>query len=207
MKVFVLGGSEGLGEYVLKELDAKGHEAVTMAETENRAEELKMHGADEVTLSQDEGFARAITGSGAIIHIAGASPGAGENQDTLVDYDAVITSLEEAERQGIERIVYLSPVRIDESEESKETGGKHRPEEWVQKSRFTYTVIRTVKTVSKPGNGTIEVGEAVDADSDEVPFEDVAAVLVEALDNENTFNRAFEVVAGETAIREALDSL
>ncbi|WP_342387535.1 NAD(P)H-binding protein [Salinicoccus bachuensis] len=207
MKVFVFGGSEAVGEHVLKALDAKGHEAVTMAEAENRAEELKMLGAVEVVISKDEGFERAITGASAVIYIAGASPGAGENQATLVDHDAVIDALEEAQQQKVERIVYLSPVRMDESQESKKTGGKHKPEEWITKSRFTYTIVRTTKTVSKPGNGSIKAGETVDADSGEVPYEDVAAVLVEALGNENTFNRAFEMTAGETAIKDALDAL
>ncbi|WP_031546316.1 NAD(P)H-binding protein [Salinicoccus luteus] len=207
MKVFVFGGSEGLGEHVLKALDAKGHEVVTVAEAENRAEELKMIGADEVIISKDEGVGKGAAGVDAIIYIAGASQGAGENQGTLVDHEAVIESLEAAQREKVERIVYLSPVRLDESEESKKTGGKHKPEEWIKKSAFSYTVIRTVKTVSKPGNGTIEAGETVDADSDEIPHEDVAAVLVGALGNKHTFNRAFEVAQGKTEIEEALSSL
>lgn len=47
MKVFLFGGSEELGEYVLKQLAERGHETVTVAENKNRAEELKMFGAAE----------------------------------------------------------------------------------------------------------------------------------------------------------------
>lgn len=41
MKVFVYGGSEKLGEHILQQLDEKRHEAVTIAETDNRAEALE----------------------------------------------------------------------------------------------------------------------------------------------------------------------
>ncbi|WP_411842475.1 NAD(P)H-binding protein [Salinicoccus sp. HZC-1] len=207
MKVFVFGGNEGAGEHVLKKLAEKDHEIVTIAETENRAEELKMLGATDVIISKDKGIASAIEGSEAIIYMAGSSLGAGEDQETLVDYGTVRKSLEEAQRQKIERVVYLSPVRTDESEESKETGEKDEPEEWIKKNELVYTVIRTAKRVSKPGKGMITAEETIAAGNDEIPYEDVAAVLVEALDNQNTFKKAFDITAGDTSIKEALDSL
>lgn len=207
MKVFVFGGSESVGEHVLKQLAAKGHEAVTIAETENRAEELKMLGATDVIISKDESFSSAIVDSRAIIYIAGSSFGAGEDQDVLVDYEAVKKSLEEAQRKKIGRIVYLSPVRMDESQESKETGAKDKPEEWIKKSQLVYTVIRTAKRVSKPGKGMITAEETITADNEGIPSEDVAAALVESLDNQNTFKKAFEITAGNISVKEALDSL
>jgi len=76
MRICVFGGSEAVGEHVIKQLAAKGHEPVTMAETENKAEELKMLGAAEVIISKnDESFNSAIDGSEAIIYIAGSSFG------------------------------------------------------------------------------------------------------------------------------------
>ncbi len=208
MKVFVFGGSEGVGEHVLKQLAAQGHETVTLAETENRAEELEMLGATNVILSKkSEGYSKAIGSSDAVIYIAGSNFGAGEDQEVLVDHEAVIGSLEEAQRQKIERIIYLSPVRQDESQESKKTGEKHKPEEWIKESRLVYTVIRSVKRVNKPGKATIKAAEKIAAGSDEMPKEDVAAVLVEALSNKNTFNKAFEITEGKNSIKEALDSL
>ena len=44
MKVFVYGGSERLGEHILKRLYKKGYEAVTVVETDNRAEVLEQLG-------------------------------------------------------------------------------------------------------------------------------------------------------------------
>ncbi|CAM2834569.1 NAD(P)H-binding protein [Salinicoccus roseus] len=207
MKVCVFGGNEDVGGYILKQLNAAGYEAVTMAETENSAEELKMLGAAEVIISEAGDFSRAFAGADAIIYIAGASINAAESQDALVDHDAVSAALEEAEREKVGRFVYLSAVRMDEPEETKKTGGKHKPEEWMEESGLNYTVIRTSKAVSKPGKGTIEAAETVDGVDAEVPYEDIAAAIVESLDNKNTFRKTFEMTAGETGIKVALDDL
>ena len=51
MKVFVYGGSERLGDHILKQLDEKGHEAVTVTETDNRAEALDEIGTTEVIIA------------------------------------------------------------------------------------------------------------------------------------------------------------
>ncbi|WP_462421313.1 NAD(P)H-binding protein [Salinicoccus sp. Marseille-QA3877] len=207
MKVFVYGGSERLGDHILKQLDEKGHEAVTVAETDNRAEALGQIGTTEVIIEGKDSFTKALDDVDAIIYIAGASPGTGDDQDALVDADTVVKSLEEAEQQGIERIVYLSPVHLDESDESKKTGGKDQPEEWIKESGFDYTVIRSVKRVSKPGHGKIDITDSADEDNDEIPYEDVAAVLVEALDNKNTLKKTFGMTKGKTSIKEALKDL
>src|SRR5699024_9985919 len=207
MKVFVYGGSERLGDHILKQLDEKGHEAVTVAETDNRAEALGQIGTTEVIIEGKDSFTKALDDVDAIIYIAGASPGTGDDQDALVDADTVVKSLEEAEQQGIERIVYLSPVHLDESDESKKTGGKDQPEEWIKESGFDYTVIRSVKRVSKPGHGKIDITDSADEDNDDIPYEDVAAVLVEALDNKNTLKKTFGMTKGKTSIKEALKDL
>lgn len=207
MKVFVYGGSETLGEYILKQLDEKAHEAVTIARTENRAEALEQLGAVEVLTAGEGSFTRALDEADAVIYITGASPGAGEDQDALVDHEAVVASLKKAQEQGIKRIIYLSPVRLDESGESKKTGGKDEPEKWIEDSGFDYTVIRSVKRVGKPGHGKIDITDSTDEGNDEIPYEDVAAVLVEVLENRNTIRRTFGVVSGETAINEALEAL
>lgn len=208
MRICVFGGSEAVGEHVIKQLAAKGYQSVTMAETENNAEELKMLGAADVIISKDdESFNSAIDGSEAIIYIAGSSFGSGEDQNILVDYEAVIRSLERAQQQKIERVIYLSPIRVDESEESKETGEKKKSEEWLKKKQLVYTIVHTVKTVGKPGNGMIKAAETINAEDEEIPYEDVAGVLVEALDNQNTYKKTFEITKGDSSIKEALDSL
>src|SRR5699024_11426462 len=97
MKVFVYGGSERLGDHILKQLDEKGHEAVTVTETDNRAEALDEIGTTEVIIAGDDSFTRALDDADAIIYIACASHGTGDDQDAMVDADTVVNYLDVAE--------------------------------------------------------------------------------------------------------------
>ena len=98
-------------------------------------------------------------------------------------------------------------MRPDESEESKETGAKDEPEEMIRRSGLEYTVIRPAKSASKPATGTITAAPSISDAQGEIPFEDVAAVLVEAMNNEAAANHSFEIAPGTTAIAEALHAL
>lgn len=207
MRVFVFGGGGDVGEHILRQLAERGHESVTMAETQNRAEELRMLGASEVVVTKEKEFSGVLKGCEAIVYIAGANPIAGENKNILVDHQAVIRSVEAAQQENIRRFIYVSPVHPDESDESKETGGKEQPEELVKRSGFIYTVIRPSNSVSKPGKGNIAISPADSGIDDEIPYEDVAAVVVEALESQEAFNQSFGIAAGETPIKEAFRSL
>lgn len=207
MKVFVFGGGGDVGEHVLRQLAERGHESITMAETQNRAEELQMLGASKVVVTKEKEFSGVLTGCDAIIYIAGANPIAGENKNILVDHQAVILSVEAARQENIERFIYVSPIHPDESAESKETGGKEQPEELIKQSGFVYTVIRPSNSISKPGKGTIAISSDESGEDDEIPFEDVAAVVVEAIVSQEVFNRSFGITAGDTPIQEAFQSL
>ncbi len=207
MKVFVFGSGGAIGGHVLKQLASRGDEALTIAETEIRAEELEMLGASEVIVSAEKDFSGLLAGCDAVIYIARDNPIAGENKNMLVDHRAAIRAVEEAVRQNIKRFVYLSPVRPDESEESKETGAKDEPDELIIQSGLVYTVIRPSKSEAKPGTGKITAALSVGEANGEIPFEDVAAVLVESITNEAAANRAFEIAPGTTEIRKALQNL
>ena len=204
MKVFVFGGGGDVGEYLLRKLAAENHEAITIAETENRAEELKMIGAADVCVTKDYDFVEAISGCEAIIYIAGANPTAGENRNVLVDKKAVARAMKEARKQGIERVIYLSPARVDESAESQETGGKKIPEDLIKLDGFTYTVVYSSRGVHKPGKGLIDIITSPSKKVMEIPYEDIAAVLVQSLTNKATYNKTLKIVAGNMPIEHAL---
>lgn len=207
MKVFVFGGGGDVGEHVLRQLAERGHESVTMAETKNRAEELEMLGASKVVVTKEKEFSGVLAGCDAVIYIAGANPIAGENKNILVDHQAVIRSVEAAQQEDVKRFIYLSPVHPDESAESKETGGKEQPEELIKRSGFVFTVIRPSNSIGKPGKGTISVSSADSGGDEELPYEDVASVVVEAIDSQEVFNQSFGIAAGDTPIKEAFQSL
>jgi hypothetical protein len=61
--------------------------------------------------------------------------------------------------------------------------------------------------VDKPGIGKVEAGPSIVHDKGEIPKEDIASVLVIALDTKEVFNKTFHVTSGEILIDEALQRL
>jgi uncharacterized protein YbjT (DUF2867 family) len=76
----------------------------------------------------------------------------------------------------------------------------------VEASGLDYTVVRPGRLTDDAGSGRIEVAATL-ARGREIPREDVAATLVACLDEPATIGKAFDVLAGETPIAQALRSL
>ena len=80
---------------------------------------------------------------------------------------------------------------------------KARADERLQESGLDYTIIRPGSLTEDEGTGAIEAAEKLGRRG-EIPREDVASTFAAALEDENTYHKTFEILAGETPIREAL---
>lgn len=207
MKVLVLGGGGNVGEFVLKKLADKGHEPVSIAQTENRAEEMrKLCSIEVIVANEKEEITDAFVGCEAIIYLTGSNPIAGEERDILVDYNSVVETIEEAKRRGIKRFIYLSAVRVDESDKSKTTGAKNEPEKLFVQEDLHYTIVRSSLATNIPGEGTIKAANSI-KEVGKLSNEDLASVLVEILDSESLYKREIEITGGETPIGKAMNDL
>ena len=83
---------------------------------------------------------------------------------------------------------------------------KSRADERLKSSSLDYTIIRPGGLTEDGGKGTIEAAEKLGRRG-EIPREDVARTFADALENDNTFHKTFEILSGETPIPEALGRL
>jgi uncharacterized protein YbjT (DUF2867 family) len=209
MKVLVIGTDDLAGEHVVKLLAEKQHQAVAMASSENRAEELKRLGATEVVQTNENEISGAFSRCDAVIYLGGASPRTGESKPILIDHQLVVSSIQSAVKHGVERFVLLSALSGEESDTSGTgtIGSKQMPEELLRQEDLAYTIIRPSTPVDKPGKGKVAVSETLTTEEGEIPKEDLASVLVEALEAEKTIGKTITVTAGETPIGQALTEL
>jgi uncharacterized protein YbjT (DUF2867 family) len=77
----------------------------------------------------------------------------------------------------------------------------------LRQENLAYSIIRPSTPVDKPGKGKVAVAETLTAEEGEIPKEDIASVLVEALEAEKTIGKTITVTAGETPIGQALTEL
>ena len=82
---------------------------------------------------------------------------------------------------------------------------KHDADAALEAAGLDHTIVRPGMLTDDPAKGTVSAGP--DVERDEVPREDVAAVLAEVLRADNTIGKTFVVVQGQTPIAEAVAAI
>ena len=83
---------------------------------------------------------------------------------------------------------------------------KARADERLQESDLDYTIIRPGGLTNEAGTGRIEAAESLGRRG-EIPRDDVARTLAEALEMRTTYYKTFEILAGDAPIREVLERI
>jgi uncharacterized protein YbjT (DUF2867 family) len=157
------------------------------------------------------GIGEAVEGCDAIVFAAGAGPGSGDARKETMDYGGAAKLVEAAEGRGVRRYLMLSAMGASEPEGGSEgmhpyLRAKARADERLEGSSLDYTVIRPGSLTEDQGTGNIEAAEKLGRRG-EIPREDVARTFADALEDENTYHKTFEILSGDTPIREALAQL
>lgn len=214
MKVLLIGANGKVGRQVAGML--QGHERHTvraMVRKPEQWEALRNKGIEAV-LADLEGtvdeIAEAARGCDAIVFSAGSGGHTGPDKTLLVDLDGAVKAMEAAEKIGIKRFVIVSTFQAHNRENWPEDlkpyyVAKHYADRMLMNSGLNYTIIRPGYLRDVKGTGLVTAAENLKGGS--IPREDVARTIVQTLDEPNTYRKAFDLMAGDTPIAEALKSL
>jgi uncharacterized protein YbjT (DUF2867 family) len=192
-----------------------GHEVRGLVRKEEQTDDVAADGAEPVVVDLESEevageIGRAVEGCDAIVFAAGAGPGSGAERKETMDYGGAAKLVEAAEERGVRRYLMLSSMGADDPEGGTEAmrpylRAKARADERLKSSSLDYTIIRPGSLTEDGGRGTIDA--AVKLGQGEIPREDVARTFADALENDNTYHKTFEILSGETPIPEALGRL
>jgi uncharacterized protein YbjT (DUF2867 family) len=208
MDVVVAGGHGQVGIRLLELLAASGHRARGLIRNPDHAPDLERIGAEPVVCDIEalDDISEFCEGADAVVFAAGAGPGSGAERKRTVDYGGAVKLME----AGIRRYVMVSAIAAD------------RPDEWSDEMRPYYeakadadrrlldsgldhTIVRPGGLTNGPGTGRVTLGTGIERGN--VPRDDVAAVLLAALETPSTVGKVFELVSGETPVEEAVRGL
>ncbi|MEO2210176.1 Uncharacterized conserved protein YbjT, contains NAD(P)-binding and DUF2867 domains [Paenibacillus sp. CF095] len=214
MNVLVIGANGQIGKFVVEQLAQEGkHKVTALIRKPEQAGTLKELGAD-VVIGDLEGsvedLAEAMKDHNAIVFTAGSGGSTGQDKTLLIDLDGAVKTMEAAEQQGISRYILVSAYGADQREKWSESikpyyVAKHYADRVLFASDLNYTIIRPGGLKNEPGTGKIAVG--TDLEPGSIPREDVARVIVASLQEEKTYRMAFDLIAGEHPVEDALGKL
>ncbi|MGB3682940.1 MAG: SDR family oxidoreductase [Rubrobacteraceae bacterium] len=216
MKVLVAGANGQTARQLVRMLVEDGHEARGLIRKEDQMQNVESDGAEPALadLEQDEAdgkIGEAVEGCDAIIFAAGAGPGSGNERKETMDRDGAIKLMEAAEQHGARRYLMLSTMGADDPESRDEKmrpymRAKGEADESLRNSGLDYTIIRPGRLTDDAGTGSIAAAESL-GQYGEITREDVARAFAVALEAENTHGKTLEILAGDTPIKEAIESV
>ncbi|MGE6377857.1 SDR family oxidoreductase [Peribacillus muralis] len=211
MKVFVVGANGQIGKHLVDMLnESQEHRVRAMIRKEEQRKHFEKNGIESVVVSLTgsvEEIANAAKGCDAIVFTAGSGGSTGADQTLLIDLDGAVKTIEAAENLGIDRFIMVSAFQANNRDNWNEAikpyyVAKHYADRALLQSDLLYTIIRPGGLVNEPGTGKVTAVEG--ADRGYISREDVARTILAALTAENTYRRSFDLVAGDTAISDAL---
>jgi uncharacterized protein YbjT (DUF2867 family) len=215
MEVAVVGGHGKVALRLLRLLSERGDRARGLIRNPDHADDVEATGATAVGADIEnldaDAIARSIAGVDAVVFAAGAGAGSGPARKRTVDYGGAVKLIEAARMNDISRYVIVSAI------------GANRPEDWSDQMRPYYEAKAGADrelaesgldfTIVRPGGLTDDAGTDLVAAAPDlgrygrIPRDDVAATLLACLDEPNTIRKVFDLLEGETPIREALAAL
>ena len=214
LKVLVVGANGQIGKQLVGLLKESSDFSVrAMVRKEEQIKELEKSGI-EGTLGNLEGtveqLADAAKGCDAVVFTAGSGGQTGLDKTLLIDLDGAAKMVEAAEKAGVKRFIMVSALQAHNRENWNEQikpyyVAKHYADRMLLQSDLTYTIIRPGGLLNEPGTGKVKASENLERGS--IPREDVAKTILAVIKEENTFNKAFDLVSGGTPIEEAMKNL
>lgn len=209
MKVFIVGGSGRVAAAVIQELVNQGQQVY--AGSRHKDAIVKLPGVTPVSLdlhASPSELAKLLAGMDAVYFLAGS-----RGKDLLqTDAFGAVKLIQAAELAGVKRYIQLSSIFAADPDKWQGKAefasltdyyiAKYFADEWlINNSKLDYTILAPAALEEKAGTGEVNFKpEEFTAN----PIPDVAAVLAQILDKENTYGKVINMTGGETPISEAI---
>lgn len=215
MRVTIAGGHGQIAQHLERQLSKAGHEVVGMVRKPEQVADLEANGASSVLIDLEStdlaAMTEAVRGSDAVVFAAGGGGDGNVERKETVDKQAAIMLADAAEQAGVGRYLMVSAMGTDQIDPHSDDvfqvylRAKLAADEDLQRrDGLAWTIVRPGLLTDEPGTRQVQVGSL---GRGEVTREDVAAVLVAALDSTKTVGKTFDLLNGEKEIDEAIRTL
>jgi uncharacterized protein YbjT (DUF2867 family) len=213
MDVLIVGGHGKVALRLLRMLAARGHRARGLVRKPEQAADIQAAGAIPVLgdLEVESSLDRHVRGADAVVFAAGAGPGSGPARKRTVDLGGAVALADAAVALGVRRYVMVSSIGADRPEAA--TGAmrayldaKAAADRYLAASALDYTIVRPGTLTDDPGTGRVRLSTELGGRG-RVTRDDVAAVLAEVLETQNTVGVVAELFAGDVPVADAVRSL
>jgi uncharacterized protein YbjT (DUF2867 family) len=215
VRVVVAGGHGQIALVLQRMLAQAGHRPVGIIRRPEQAGDLEAVGSTPLVLDLEQTdvdtLATQIAGADAVVFAAGGGPNSGAARKLTVDRDAAILLADAAEAAGVRRYLMVSALATDDYDGDSEDvfqiylRAKSEADADLRDRDLDWTIVRPGGLTNDPPTGLVLAAASTGGGS--IPRADVAAVLADLLVSGRAVRVQFELISGDTPIRDALAGL
>jgi len=210
--IFVVGGHGQIALRFERLAARAGHKVRGMTRNPNHSGDIEEAGAVPVISDiEKDDITGLVKGADVVVFAAGAGPGSGPERKKTVDLGGAVKLIDAAKANGITRYLMISAMGAGNPSSWSEQmrpyyEAKAGADEALEASDLDYTIVRPGGLTNDPGAGLVDVAPRLER-SGRVPRDDVATVLLESIEADNTIRKTFDLLSGDTPISEAVRAL
>jgi uncharacterized protein YbjT (DUF2867 family) len=216
MRVVIAGGHGQIALRLTKLLSGDGHEVVGVVRNPDHEADIAAAGGQAAVLDLEQADASAVAkvlaGADVAIFSAGAGPGSGNARKDTVDRGAAALFADAAQQAGVRRHLQVGSMGADRADSLTDDStftiylkAKWAAEQDLRARDLDWTILRPGGLTDDPGTGEVQLADKTG--NGRISRDDVALVLAGLCDTPASIGRTLELIAGETPVSEALNSL
>jgi len=214
MRIVIAGGHGQIARQLGRLLSSAGHQPVGMIRKSEHIADLEEDGVEPAMIDLEDTDVEAMTeivrGADAVVFAAGGGADGNAARKEIVDKGAAIMLADAAEAAGVRRYLMISSMGTETADPDSEEVfqvyllAKQAADDDVRSRDLDWTVVRPGRLTDDVPTGHVQVGTL---ERGAVTRRDVAHVLAEALEADNTAGKTFDLLNGDTPIRKAVSEL
>jgi uncharacterized protein YbjT (DUF2867 family) len=216
MRVVIAGGHGQIALRLTRLLSGDGQEVVGLVRNPDHEADIAAAGGRAAVLDLEQvdasAVAKVLAGADVAIFSAGAGPGSGNARKDTVDRGAAALFADAAQQAGVRRHIQVGSMGADTADSLTDDStftiylkAKWAAEEDLRARDLDWTILRPGGLTDDPGTGKVRLADKTG--NGRVTRDDVALVLAGLCDTPAAIGRTLELIAGETPVSEALNSL
>ncbi len=205
--ILVAGAHGTTGKKIVQILkDSEEFEPVAMVRAKDQVDFFKSQNVKTVLANLEDNLSQAVQHIDKVIFAAGS----GGEKVVEVDQEGAKRLIDASKKAGIKKFVMLSSRGAEHPEKADKLKdylkAKHNADEYLKNSGLDFTIVRPGTLNNEKATGKIQLEKQL-SDEGEIPREDVAQTLVDALPDATAPNAIFEMISGDVTIDKALQGV
>ena len=214
MRIVIAGGHGQIARHFGRLVTENGHQAIAMIRDPEQIPDVQQDGMEPAMIDLEATDVAEMTeivrGADAVVFAAGGGPDGNAARKETVDKGAAIMLADAAEAAGVRRYVMISSMGTDDADPDSDDvfqvylRAKKAADDDVRGRDLDWTIVRPGRLIDDVPTGHVQLGEL---ERGSVTRGDVAHVLAEVFDADNTIGKTFDVLGGDVAIKRAVSNL